>query len=430
MRSPLKISVAGLGTVGTGTIKLIEKHSDLLSERCGRKIEIVAVSARNRSKKRDVDISRYSWFDDPVVMAAEADAEVVVELIGGSEGAAAETCKVAIISGRHVVTANKALIAHQGTQLARSAEEAGISLAYEAAVAGGVPVVKTLKEGLAGNRIARLHGILNGTCNYILTVMRETGRAFDEVLVDAQKLGYAESDPSFDIDGVDAAHKLAILTSIAFGTRIDFENVHIEGIRHIAPDDIQYAGEFGYRIKLLGIAERTSKGIEQRVHPAMVPIISPIAGVEGVFNAIVTDSDFVGTTVMEGQGAGAGPTASAIISDIVDIAAGRISPTFGISEASLSESSPANFANHIGAYYVRLMVDDQPGVFAEIATILANHKISIEGVIQRSRSATEAVPVVLTTHETTEESMQDVLAEFEKLNAVKEIPHMIRIEKF
>ena len=428
MSEPIKLAVAGLGTVGLGLIELLGKQTDLLSERSGRLIEIVAVSARNKSKDRGLDLSRFKWFDDPVDMAQNASADIFVELIGGSEGTAKDACEAAIAADRHVVTANKALIAEHGIALAIAAEKAGVVLTYEAAVAGGIPIIKALREGLTGNRIERLQGILNGTCNYILTTMRETGRSFEDVLSEAQELGYAEADPSFDIDGVDAAHKLAILSSVAFGTEIDFASVHIEGIRHIAAEDIEYAGEFGYKIKLLGICERTVNGIQQRVHPAMVPLEAPIGGVEGVFNAVVTEGDFVGTTVLEGRGAGAGPTASAVVSDIVDIATGRLVHAFGVPTASLVPSTPALLEDHLGSYYVRLMVDDQPGVFAEIATELAKHKISIEGVIQRSRSETEAVPVVMTTHETSEAAIQKVLSAFEALDAVREKPHMIRIE--
>lgn len=430
MSPPLRIAIAGLGTVGAGTIELLARQADLLAQRCGRVIEVVAISARDRGKDRGIDLSPYRWFENAVEMAASADCDVVVELVGGSDGVAREICDAAIAAGRHVVTANKALIALHGTALARAAEAAGVTLAYEAAVAGGIPVIKAIREGLAGNRIERLHGILNGTCNYILTTMRETGRSFEDVLSEAQRLGYAEADPSFDIDGIDAAHKLAILTSVAFGTEVDFAGVHVEGIRHIAAEDIAYAGEFGYRIKLLGIAERTEHGIQQRVHPAMVPLGSPIAAVDGVFNAVVTDGDFVGTTVLEGRGAGAGPTASAVVSDIVDIACARRVATFGVPAAELVPAAPARFERHIGSYYVRLMVRDKPGVFAEIAQELANHSISIEGVIQRSRSETEAVPVVMTTHETEEAAIQDVLAAFGRLDSVREPPRMIRIEEF
>ena len=428
MSEPIKLAVAGLGTVGLGLIELLEKQTDLLAERSGRRVKIVAVSARDKLKDRGLDLSRFEWFDDPVDMARNAAVDVFVELIGGSEGSAKDACEAAIAAGRHVVTANKALIAEHGTNIAIAAEKSGVVLAYEAAVAGGIPIIKALREGLAGNRIMRLQGILNGTCNYILTTMRETGRSFDDVLSEAQELGYAEADPSFDIDGVDAAHKLAILTSVAFGTEIDFASVHIEGIRHIAAEDIEYAGEFGYKIKLLGICERTVHGIQQRVHPAMVPQEAPIGGVEGVFNAVVTEGDFVGTTVLEGRGAGAGPTASAVVSDIVDIATGRLVHAFGVPTGSLAPSAAAMLDDHSGSYYVRLMVDDQPGVFAEIAAELAKHKISIEGVSQGSRSETEAVPVVMTTHETSEAAIQKVLSAFEALDAVREKPHVIRIE--
>ena len=430
MSEPLKIAIAGVGTVGAGTVELLARQSELLSARCGRRLEVIAISARDRVKDRGVKLSGFTWFDNPVEMALKAEADVFVELIGGSDGIAKDACIAAMKAGQHVVTANKALIAIHGSELARMAEQQSVALAYEAAVAGGIPVIKALREGLSGNHIESVHGILNGTCNYILTTMRETGRAFVDVLTEAQKLGYAEADPSFDIDGIDAAHKLAILTSVAFGTEVDFESVHVEGIRHVATEDIEYAGEFGYRIKLLGISERTKDGVLQRVHPAMVPKNTPIAGVEGVFNAVVSEGDFVGSTVLEGRGAGAGPTASAVVGDLADIACGRIIPTFGVPVALLAKSSPALFDTHVSAYYVRLMVDDQPGVFAEIATELANHEISIEGVIQRARSETEAVPVVMTTHETTEIAIQNVLAALAKLDAVREPPHMIRIENF
>jgi len=336
MTKPLKIAIAGLGTVGAGTLKLLSEQAELLSLRSGRTLQVTAVSARNRNLNRGIDISACQWFDDAVEMARSADADAVVELIGGSDGAAKAVCEAAFEAGRHVVTANKALLAHHGTDLATKAEAADVTLAFEAAVAGGIPVIRALREGLAGNRIARLHGILNGTCNYILTTMRETGRDFDDVLAEAQQLGYAEADPAFDIDGVDAAHKLSLLSAVAFGSRVDFAGVYTEGISQIAAMDIQYAEELGYRIKLLGIAEMNHDGIHQRVHPAMVPIGAPIAAVEGVFNAVVTESDFVGMTVLEGRGAGAGPTASAVAGDLVDIACGRRAPTFGVPAKALA----------------------------------------------------------------------------------------------
>lgn len=430
MTNPLKIAVAGLGTVGAGTLKLLSEQAELLNLRSGRALQVTAVSARNRNLDRGVDISACQWFDDAVEMARSADAEVVVELIGGSDGAAKAVCEAAFEAGRHVVTANKALLAHHGTDLAMKAEAANVTLAFEAAVAGGIPVIRALREGLAGNRITGLHGILNGTCNYILTTMRETGRDFDDVLAEAQHLGYAEADPAFDIDGVDAAHKLSLLSAVAFGSRVDFAGVYTEGISQIAAMDIQYAEELGYRIKLLGIAEMNHDGIHQRVHPAMVPIGAPIAAVEGVFNAVVTESDFVGMTVLEGRGAGAGPTASAVAGDLVDIACGRRAPTFGVPAKALAATPSLPMDCHTGPYYVRLMVIDKPGVFADIAATLRDAEISFESVLQRSREPGGVVPVVLTTHETSEAAMQRAMAAIEAIEAVREPPHMIRIERF
>src|SRR4029077_2468782 len=289
VKPPLKIALAGLGTVGAGTLRLLQNNADLLAGRSGRRMVVDAVSARERRKDRGVDLSAARWFADATAMAAEPDVDVVVELIGGADGVALDVVKSALAHGKHVVTANKALMAHHGTELARLAEAKGAALAFEAAVAGGIPIVKTLREGLAANHIARVYGILNGTSNFILTTMRESRREFGEVLGEAQKLGYAETDPSFDIDGVDAAPKLAILTSVAFGTEVDFGGVYVEGIRHISALDIEYAAELGFRIKLLGLARPTEHGIEQRVHPCMVPRSTPIASVEGVFNAVMVE---------------------------------------------------------------------------------------------------------------------------------------------
>ena len=303
---PLNIAVAGLGTVGGGLMKLIADQADLLESRASRPIRVVAVSAKTRGKNRGFALDGAQWFDDAATMAVEADAEVVVELIGGADGIARRVCDAAIANGRHVVTANKAMLAHHGTEIARAAEKAGVALAFEAAVAGGIPVVKAMREGLSGNRFKRVTGILNGTCNYILTQMQESKREFSDVLAEAQSLGYAEADPSFDVDGIDTAHKLAILASVAFGTELGFDAVHVEGIRHVSALDIAFADELGYRIKLLGIARPTEHGIEQRVHPCMVDRGAPIAQVSGVFNAVVAEGDFVGSTMFQGRGAGAG----------------------------------------------------------------------------------------------------------------------------
>ncbi|MFN0042639.1 MAG: homoserine dehydrogenase, partial [Alphaproteobacteria bacterium] len=341
MAQALRIAMAGLGTVGAGTVRLLVENADILSRRCGRALALTAVSARDRGRDRGVDISGCRWFDDPVCMAREAEADVIVELIGGSDGPAKATVEAAIAAKRHVVTANKALLAMHGAALARTAEDAGVTLAFEASVAGGIPIVKALREGLAANRISRVYGILNGTCNYILTTMRTTGRTFDDVLAEAQKLGYAEADPSFDIDGTDAAHKLAVLTALAFGCEPNFAGIHVEGIRHVTPLDIAYAAELGYRIKLLGHARMTEHGVEQRVHPCMVPLDAPIAHVEGVLNAVVATGNFVGDTVFEGRGAGAGPTASAVAADLVDIALGRARRAFSVPAGDLKRVAAA-----------------------------------------------------------------------------------------
>ncbi|MGB1547779.1 MAG: homoserine dehydrogenase, partial [Alphaproteobacteria bacterium] len=325
-------------------------------------------------------------------------ADVVVELIGGADGVAKQVCEAAIRKGRHVVTANKAMLAHHGIPLARMAEEKGVVLAYEAAVAGGVPIIKALREGLAGNALKRVYGVLNGTCNFILTEMRRSGREFKAVLKEAQKLGYAEADPSFDVDGVDTAHKLSILSAVAFGCEIDFEGVYTEGIRHVSALDIGYAEELGYRIKLLGTVRLTEDGLEQRVHPCMVPLSAPIAYVEGVDNAIVVDGDFVESAMLEGRGAGAGPTASAIIADLVDIARGTRLPTFSVPVKHLAKIPSAPMDRHKGAYYMRLMLVDRPGVIADVAAILRDEKVSMESLLQRQRSPGAAVPVVITGH--------------------------------
>lgn len=428
MSDPLKIAVAGLGTVGAETVRLIQAQGPLLAARCGRTIEIAAVSARDRNKARPVDLAGLTWFDDPAAMAASPGIDAVVEVIGGSDGIAKATVEAAIAAGRHVVTANKALLAHHGAALAVSAEAAGVALAFEAAVAGGIPIVKALREGLAANRIGRVYGVLNGTCNYILSTMRETGRDFDAVLAEAQSLGYAEADPGFDIDGIDTAHKLAILTALAFGCEIDFGSVHVEGIRAVSSLDIAYAEELGYRIKLLGIATRREGGIEQRVHPCMVAQDSPIAAVEGVFNGIVAEGDFVGTFMAEGAGAGAGPTASAVVADLMDIARGAVPPSFGVPARDLERLATLPIERHFGSHYIRLMVLDRPGVIADIAAALRDEEISVEAMLQRGRAPEEMVPVVITTHDTEDAAMTRALTRIAALEAVIEPPTRIRIE--
>jgi homoserine dehydrogenase len=428
LTADLRIGIAGLGTVGAGVLKLLAEHRDLLRQRCGRGIAVVAVSARDKNRERAAAWAPARWTDDPVALAHAPDVDVVVELIGGGAGAPRAVVEQAIAAGKSVVTANKALIAAAGTQLARAAERAGVSLLFEAAVAGGIPILKAVRESLAGNRLTRVYGILNGTCNYILTNMQETGRPFAEILEEAQALGYAEADPSFDVDGIDAAHKLAILTSLAFGCAVNLDAVYVEGIRDVSPADIAYARELGFRIKLLAIARRDGAGIEQRVHPCMVPLDTPIAHVGGVFNAVVTEGDYVGRAVFEGRGAGAGPTASAVVADLVDIARGLRVPAFAVPAADLEAAAVAPMAAHRGPYYVRLLVVDKPGVMADIAAILRDERVSIESVLQRGRSPNEPVPLVLTTHDTEERQMKAALAKIARLDSVIESPHLIRIE--
>jgi homoserine dehydrogenase len=424
----LRVGVAGLGTVGAGVVKLLEANAGPLQQKCGRALRVVAVSARDRSADRGIDLSSLRWIADPVDLATDEGVDAVVELIGGEDGPAKSLAEAAIANGKAVVTANKALIAHHGNGLAAAAEAAGVALAFEAAVAGGIPIVKALRESLAGNRLTRVYGILNGTCNYILTKMEETGAGFGTVLAEAQALGYAEADPVFDIDGVDTAHKLAILAALAFGRAVDFSAVHVEGIRHVTTEDITFADELGYRIKLLGLAGRTAKGIEQRVHPCMVPIESPVAPVGGAVNAVVADGDFVGRTVFEGMGAGAGPTASAVAGDLVDIARGQWTAPFGVATSEFATIPAADMAQHVGAYYVRLRVLDRPGVMADIAAILRDHTVSIESVLQRGRNQDEAVSLIMTMHNTQEAGMLASLKAIETLPAVSQPPCMIRIE--
>ncbi len=426
MKPPLKIAIAGLGTVGTGVAQLLAHNGDLIAGRAGRKIELHAVLEKDRKRERGVDLSKTKWQAGPRELAGDPGIEVVVELIGGIEGVALDLVKAALSAGKHVVTANKAMLAHHGNELADLAAKNGVALAFEAAVAGGIPILKALREGLAANNVNRVYGILNGTCNYILTQMRDTSRDFGDVLKEAQKLGYAEKDPGFDIDGVDTAHKLALLAAVAFGGKVDFKGVHVEGIRHVSALDIEFAEELGYRIKLLGLARLTGDGLEQRVHPCMVPASAPIAHVEGVFNAVVVEGDFVGRVMLEGRGAGSEPTASAVVADLIDIAMGRAGP--GLKNPATRHKT-APMARHKGAYYLRLMVLDRPGVIADIAAALRDEQVSMEQMIQRGRGPKgEAVPVVITTHETVEDSMRRALERIARLKTVREKPRMIRVE--
>ena len=429
MTPALRLGVAGLGTVGIGVLRLLSAHADLLAKRCGKHLVVEAVSARDRSRDRGVDLSRVRWFDDAAAMAADPRVDVVLELIGGGDGVARAVVERAIAARKSVVTANKALLALHGGPLTAAAEDNGVSLGFEAAVAGGIPIVKTLREGLVANRIASVVGILNGTCNHILSQMRDTGREFAEVLAEAQTLGYAEADPSFDVDGIDAAHKLAILAAIAFNGRVSFDDIMIEGIREISPLDIGFADMLGYRIKLLGIARRQADGtVALRVHPAMVDPAVPIASVEGVLNAVVAQGEPIGTVMSVGRGAGAGPTASAVVADLVDVARGAQAPGLGIASTDLLPLAVAPPETRRGAYYLRLMVVDKPGVIADITAAMRDQQISVDSLVQRGRAPGEAVPVVMLTHETEERALLAAVAAIARLDTVLEPPRLIRIE--
>ncbi|MGH7159831.1 MAG: homoserine dehydrogenase [Acetobacteraceae bacterium] len=424
----LSVAVAGLGTVGGGVLRLLRDNADVIARRAGRPVAVTAVSARDRTRERGIALDDMRWYEDPMALVTDDAVDVVVEVIGGAEGAARTLVEAALAHGKPVVTANKALIAVHGAALAAAAERHGAALGFEAAVAGGIPVIKALREGLAGNRIARVAGILNGTCNYILSAMTEQRREFGEVLAEAQQLGYAEADPSVDIDGVDAAHKLAILAALAFGRPIALQEVAVEGIRRVSQLDIAFAGELGYRIKLLGIAEQANGAISARVHPAMVPAAMPLARVDGVTNAVVAEGDFVGRIVLEGAGAGAGPTASAIVADLIDLARGRLTPVWGQATGAIASRPPAPLLRQGGCYYLRLMVVDRPGVIADVTAVLRDLGVSLESMLQRGRAPGETVPVVMVTHETGEAAMQTALRRITALPAVLEEPVLIRIE--
>ena len=436
MSQTLRVGIAGLGTVGSSVVRLLDRQSKALASRTGREIKVTAVSARDRNRDRGIDASSFKWFDDPVALAKSPDIDLFVELVGGAEGPAREAVEAALAAGKPVVTANKALLAKHGMQLAALAERTHAALAFEASVAGGIPIVKTLREGLAGNQIDRVYGILNGTCNYILSRMELEKLSFDECLKEAQTLGYAEADPTFDIGGFDTAHKLAILSSLAFGTAVDADAIHVEGIESITLADLEAAAELGYRIKLLGVAQRTSKGIEQRVHPTMVPLSSSIAEVMGVTNAVTIDADAVKELTLVGPGAGGDATASAVVADIADIAKGVRSTPLGLPVASLDHSPRLPMQRHEGGYYIRLSVFDRPGAAAAIAMRMAERQISLESIMQRTRpgrrspvTALDRVPVVLLTYATSESTIREVLEAVVKDGYIAEKPQVIRIER-
>jgi homoserine dehydrogenase len=427
--TPLRIGLAGLGTVGAGVVKLLDANAGLIERRADRSIVVTAVSARDRSRERGVDLARFAWVDDATELAERDDVDVVVELIGGSDGPALVLARETLKAGKAFVTANKAMLAHHGLDLAQLAENTGAALKYEAAVAGGIPVIKGLREGAAANRIERVYGILNGTCNYILSRMEAEKLSFAAVLADAQRLGFAEADPSFDIDGIDAAHKLSILAAIAFGARIDFAHVAVEGIRHVAAVDIDHAATLGFRIKLVGLATEVGGELFQRVHPCLVPLAHPLAHVDGSLNAVVAEGDFVGRLFFSGRGAGEGPTASAVVADLIDVARGEVGPAFAMPTARLAALAPADTAAHVGRFYLRVMVADRPGVLAELTAALRDAGVSIESLIQRGPSGGE-VHVVMVTHAVRQSAIAAALDRMATSNSVTAPPMMMHILDF
>ena len=426
MTEKLRLGIAGLGTVGIGVVKILQREAELLTARTGKSIEITAVSARSRDKDRGVNTAKYAWEDDPVALATRDDVDVFVELMGGSDGPAKAATEAAIAAGKDVVTANKALLAIHGQALALAAEDAGRVLRYEAAVAGGIPVIKALTEGLAGNQITRVMGVMNGTCNYILTQMQATGQGYNALFEECGRLGYLEADPNLDVGGIDAGHKLALLASIAFGTQVDFDAVALQGIQSITLQDIQRAADMGYKIKLLGVAQMTGRGLEQRMTPCLVPDSSPLGQLEGGTNMVVLEGDSVGQIVLRGAGAGEGPTASAVLSDITDIARGIRVPTFGQPAESLRAAPPASAASP-APYYLRLTLKDKPGALAKVATVLGDNGISIDRMRQYGHPDQD-VPVLIVTHVTARPSLDAALAALPATGVVEGDPVALRIE--
>ena len=427
MTAPLRLGIAGLGTVGVGVVKIVRSHKALLTARTGREIVITAVGARDQGKDRGVNLNGYAWESDPVALARRDDIDVFVELMGGSDGPALEATRAALDTGKDVVTANKAMLALHGQALAEQAEDAGRASRFEAAVAGGIPVIKALTEGLAGNEITRVMGVMNGTCNYILTRMESAGLPYDAVFQEASDLGYLEADPTLDVGGIDAGHKLALLSAIAFGTRPDFDGVDLEGIQRIAIDDIRQAADMGFRIKLLGVARRTGRGLEQRMQPCLVPADSPLGQLEGGTNMVVVEGDAVEQIVLRGPGAGQGPTASAVMGDICDLARGIRVPTFGRPAHTL-EAAPAALSGLPAPYYLRMSLMDKPGALAKIAAILGNSGISIDRMRQYGHSEATA-PVLIVTHKTTRAALDEAIAAMTGTDVMASLPVALRIEQ-
>lgn len=428
MTQDLNIAIAGLGTVGVGIIKILQEKKQVFNNRTGRNIVVKAVASRNKDKDRGVDLSNVDWVDNTVNLAFRDGIDVVVEAIGGEDGVAYELCKSALEQGKNVVTANKAMIAKHGLELAEIAQSNNVVLAFEAAVAGGIPILKALKEGLGANEFSYITGILNGTCNYMTTAMEETGRDFGDILTEAQELGYAEADPSFDIDGIDAAHKLSIIAAIAYGAKINFDGVYIEGIRNIGLADINYADQLGYKIKLLAICKETSEGVEQRVHPCLIKKEYPLASVNGVFNAVLAQCDQAGKSMYEGRGAGERPTASSVIADILDIATNRASLPFNVPVEKLVAKKSVSIDSVVSSFYVRLHVKEEAGVLAQITTILSDEQISIASLIQKPQEDSTNIECVIITHDAPASAMNKALGNIKALDTVCNEPNVIRIE--
>ncbi|MFN4129366.1 MAG: homoserine dehydrogenase [Paracoccaceae bacterium] len=430
MPAPLRIGLAGLGTVGIGVVKIVQRHADLIAARAGRPVVITAISARDRQKNRDADLSLYPWETDPVALARRDDIDVFVEVMGGHEGPARLATEAAIAAGKDVVTANKALLAHHGNELALAAEAQGRVIRFEAAVAGGIPVIKTLTEGLAGNQMRRVMGVMNGTCNYILTRMQAAGLPYETVFEEARQLGYLEADPNLDVGGIDAGHKLSLLAAIAFGTKVSFDKVELEGIGNVSIDDINLADDMGYHIKLLGVAQMTGRGLEQRMTPCLVPAESPLGQLQGGTNMVVLEGDSVGQIVMRGAGAGEGPTASAVMADVIDIARGIRLSTFGRPAASLAEPVAAKSATP-APYYLRMTLLDKPGALAKIATALGEAGISIDQMRQLNQpgEADNKATVLIVTHKASPADVAYALEQFNTTSVLIGAPVAIRIEE-
>jgi homoserine dehydrogenase len=427
MPAPLRLGLAGLGTVGIGVVKIVQRHGPLIAARAGRPIEIVAVSARDRTRNRDADLSAYVWESDPVALARRADIDVFIEVMGGSEGPAKDATEAALAAGHDVVSANKALLAHHGQSLAETAEAAGHVIRFEAAVAGGIPAIKALTEGLAGNAMKRVMGVMNGTCNYILTRMESAGLPYATVFEEARQLGYLEADPNLDVGGIDAGHKLSLLAAIAFGTKVSFDAVELEGIGKISIEDIRHAADMGYRIKLLGVAQMTGRGLEQRMTPCLVPVESPLGQLQGGTNMVVLEGDSVGQIVLRGPGAGEGPTASAVMSDVIDLARGVRMPTFGQHAATLAAPIPAAAATP-AAHYLRMTLLDKPGALAKIATALGEAGVSIDRMRQYGHAGEQA-PVLIVTHKAAPQDIAHAMSRFAATGVLVGEPVAIRIEE-